>query len=115
MTPSAGRASRETASTGLRGMQYIRAGTFAMGSDDFYPEERPVHSASVDGFWIDEYPVTAAERTACNPDLKGVGGPRPDQTSRRILNFSPYPEPRPHGFSEYAPALARDPERGDPP
>jgi len=32
-----------------------------MGSEDFYPEERPVHPVSVDGFWIDEHPVTAAE------------------------------------------------------
>jgi formylglycine-generating enzyme required for sulfatase activity len=32
-----------------------------MGSEDFYPEERPVHSMSVDGFWMDEAPVTAAE------------------------------------------------------
>jgi formylglycine-generating enzyme len=42
-------------------MQFIGAGTFAMGSDAFYPEERPVHLVSVDGFWIDEHPVTAAE------------------------------------------------------
>ena len=27
-----------------------------MGSDNFYPEERPVHSAHVDGFWIDRPP-----------------------------------------------------------
>ena len=32
-----------------------------MGSDDFYPEERPVHRVRVDGFWIDEHPVTNAE------------------------------------------------------
>jgi formylglycine-generating enzyme required for sulfatase activity len=32
-----------------------------MGSDDFYPEERPVHRVTVDGFWIDEHPVTNAE------------------------------------------------------
>jgi len=42
-------------------MQYIRGGTFAMGSEDFYPEEQPVRSVSVDEFWIDEHPVTAAE------------------------------------------------------
>ena len=29
-----------------------------MGSEDFYPEERPVHEVSVDGFWIDCYEVT---------------------------------------------------------
>ena len=32
-----------------------------MGSEDFYPEERPVHRVYVDGFWMDETPVTAAE------------------------------------------------------
>jgi sulfatase modifying factor 1 len=32
-----------------------------MGSSDFYPEERPVRRVAVDGFWIDEYPVTAGE------------------------------------------------------
>jgi len=42
-------------------MRWIDGGTFAMGSQDFYPEERPVHRVSLDGFWIDEHPVTAAD------------------------------------------------------
>jgi formylglycine-generating enzyme required for sulfatase activity len=29
-----------------------------MGSNDFYPEEKPVHRVTVDGFWIDKYQVT---------------------------------------------------------
>ncbi len=29
-----------------------------MGSEDFYPEERPVHEVTVDGFWMDRYEVT---------------------------------------------------------
>ena len=32
-----------------------------MGSEDFYPEERPVHEVAVDGFWMDEHQVTVAE------------------------------------------------------
>jgi formylglycine-generating enzyme len=32
-----------------------------MGSADFYPEERPVRRVAVDGFWMDERPVTAAD------------------------------------------------------
>ena len=32
-----------------------------MGSNDFYPEERPVHEVEVDPFWMDEHPVTVAE------------------------------------------------------
>ena len=45
----------------LKGMRHIDGGTFAMGSDEFYPEERPVHRVTLDGFWIDEHPVTAAD------------------------------------------------------
>ena len=42
-------------------MRRLEGGTFAMGSDEFYLEERPVHRVSVDAFWIDEHPVTAAD------------------------------------------------------
>jgi formylglycine-generating enzyme required for sulfatase activity len=40
------------------GMVWIAGGEFSMGSDSFYPEERPVRRARVDGFWIDRYQVT---------------------------------------------------------
>jgi formylglycine-generating enzyme required for sulfatase activity len=42
-------------------MAWVPRGTFAMGSEDWYPEERPVHPVYVDGFWIDEHPVTVAD------------------------------------------------------
>jgi formylglycine-generating enzyme required for sulfatase activity len=42
------------------GMTWIEGGTFLMGSDRHYPEERPVHPVRVDGFWIDDTPVTNA-------------------------------------------------------
>ena len=42
-------------------MVELPGGTFRMGSDRFYPEERPVREVSVDGFWIDRHPVTVAE------------------------------------------------------
>ena len=32
-----------------------------MGSEDFYPEERPVRRVEVHGFWMDAHPVTVAE------------------------------------------------------
>src|SRR5689334_10333905 len=43
------------------GMTWIPGGAFAMGSDDFYPEERPVRRVTVGGFWIEPYPVTVRE------------------------------------------------------
>jgi formylglycine-generating enzyme required for sulfatase activity len=39
-------------------MVWIPGGTFRMGSEEFYPEERPVHVVAVDGFWIDRFAVT---------------------------------------------------------
>ena len=44
-----------------KNMVWIPGGEFLMGSDDFYPEERPAHRVAVDGFWIDPHPVTVAE------------------------------------------------------
>jgi formylglycine-generating enzyme required for sulfatase activity len=41
-------------------MVWIPGGTFRMGSDAHYPEERPAHRVTVDGFWMDRHPVTNA-------------------------------------------------------
>src|SRR3954467_15364584 len=42
-------------------MVFIAGGRFRMGSTDFYAEERPVRDVEVDGFWMDEHPVTVAQ------------------------------------------------------
>ncbi len=42
-------------------MAWVPEGTFLMGSNDWYPEEKPVHPVAVDGFWMDDHPVTVAE------------------------------------------------------
>ncbi len=42
----------------------IPGGTFLMGSDQHYPEERPAHRVKVDGFWMDACAVTNAEFAA---------------------------------------------------
>jgi formylglycine-generating enzyme required for sulfatase activity len=42
-------------------MVRIPGGTFLMGSDRHYPEERPTHRVEVASFWIDKYAVTNAD------------------------------------------------------
>jgi formylglycine-generating enzyme len=42
-------------------MTWIPGGEFTMGSDAFYPEERPVRRVAVDGFWMDTRPVTVSD------------------------------------------------------
>jgi formylglycine-generating enzyme len=42
-------------------MAWVPGGEFLMGSEDFYPEERPVRRVEVEGFWMDERLVTAAD------------------------------------------------------
>jgi formylglycine-generating enzyme len=44
-----------------RNMVRVPGGVFAMGCEQFYPEEGPVRPVEVDGFWIDAHPVTVAE------------------------------------------------------
>ncbi|MBB2750858.1 UNVERIFIED_ORG: formylglycine-generating enzyme required for sulfatase activity [Rhizobium aethiopicum] len=48
----------QSSQTDPGGMLWIPGRTFTMGSDDHYPEEAPAHPVRVDGFWIDEIPVT---------------------------------------------------------
>jgi formylglycine-generating enzyme len=38
-------------------MRWIERGSFSMGCEIFYPEERPVRDVRVQGFWIDRNPV----------------------------------------------------------
>jgi sulfatase modifying factor 1 len=42
-------------------MTLVPGGTTAIGSDHFYPEERPVRAVDVDDVWFDRHPVTNAE------------------------------------------------------
>ena len=39
-------------------MVLIDGGTFRMGSEEFYPDEKPVYEREVDSFWIDRFEVT---------------------------------------------------------
>ena len=52
--------SRAPDTAGRGHMIWVPGGSFLMGSNDFYPEERPVRQESVRGFWMDSHPVTNA-------------------------------------------------------
>jgi sulfatase modifying factor 1 len=70
-------------------MVWVPGGAFLMGLNDFYPEERPVHRVTVDGFWMDDHPVTNAEfrRFVKATDYHTV--------AERPPNFSDYPQADP--------------------
>lgn len=80
-------------------MVWIPGGTFAMGSENFYPEESPVRRVSVDGFWIDATPVTNRDyarfvtatgyRTVAEvaPDPARYPGMRPEMAQPGSLVF----------------------------
>lgn len=82
-----------------QGMIWIPGGTFVMGSDSHYPEEAPAHPVKVDGFWINETPVTnrrfmefvkatgyvtTAEQV---PDAKDYPGAKPEMLRAGSLLF----------------------------
>jgi formylglycine-generating enzyme len=87
------------------GMIRIPGGTFLMGSDRHYPEERPAHRVTVDPFWIDETPVTNAQFRAfaqatghvtfaeIAPRAEDYPGARPEMLRPGSLTFRPPPGP----------------------
>ncbi|MCX5581729.1 formylglycine-generating enzyme family protein [Kaistia terrae] len=87
------------------GMVHIPGGTFRMGSDDHYPEEKPPHRVTVDGFFIDPTPVTNAQFRAfveatghvtfaeIAPDPKDYPGALPHMLKAGSLVFTPPSHP----------------------
>ena len=49
MTPNPERQAPMAGEAPDTGMVWIPGGTFRMGSENFYPEERPVHDVTLDG------------------------------------------------------------------
>ena len=73
-------------------MAWIPPGEFTMGSDAFYPEEAPVRRVGLEGFWIDERPVTVAEFRRF---VKATGYVT---VAERPLDPAEYPEARPEAL-----------------
>jgi formylglycine-generating enzyme len=44
-----------------QGARWIPGADALLGSEDFYPEERPLRRVAVDGFWMAAHPVTVRE------------------------------------------------------
>lgn len=53
-----GESSTKSRQKGQTDMTYVSGGVFLMGSENYYPEERPLRKVKVDGFWIDKFAVT---------------------------------------------------------
>ncbi|NUT49169.1 MAG: formylglycine-generating enzyme family protein [Saccharothrix sp.] len=126
MTTKSAVATRVTAVGDHRGptdpntdMVWIPGGTFAMGSDDHYPEESPAHEVTVDGFWIDRVTVrnrdfarfvketrhvTVAERAPRAADYPGA---KPEMLVPGSVVFVPPTHPvdlrHPHQWWNYVP------------
>ena len=55
------KASTQTPEVDRGNMVLINGGSFLMGSDKFYPEEKPVHKVTVGAFYMDKFEVTNAD------------------------------------------------------
>ena len=106
---------RGRAAASHEGMRWLSGGQFEMGTSDpnSFANERPAHTVTVNGFWMDEHPVTNAEfrrfvqatgyvTTSERPvnwdELKAQlppGTPKPpdDQLQPGSLVFTPPPGP----------------------
>ena len=73
----------------MKGMAWVPGGTFAMGSEQHYPEEAPVREVTTDGFWLDEHPVTNLEFTRF---VKATGH---ETFAERAPDPADYPTPIP--------------------
>jgi formylglycine-generating enzyme len=73
----------------VKNMTWIPGGVFTMGSESFYPEERPLRRVEVDGFWIGQHLVTVAEFRRF---VKATGY---DTVAERPLDPAQYPDADP--------------------
>ena len=79
------------------GMTWVPGGSFLMGSVAFYPEERPVRPVELDGFWMDDHPVTVAEFR------RFVAATSYVTVAERPLDLAQYPGAAPAGVAGLPP------------
>jgi len=79
----------QTLEVGLDKMILIKGGSFLMGSDKFYPEEKPVRRVTVDSFYIDKYAVTNEDYQKFVEDTDYI------TVAERPLNPADYPGAKP--------------------
>ena len=68
---------------------YVPAGSFMMGSEDGFDDEKPVHEVTLDAFWIDRTEVTNGQYAACVAD----GACRPPESNVSYTRLSYYDNP----------------------
>lgn len=90
-----------------KNMVWIAGGAFRMGSDEHYPEEAPAHQVTVDGFWVDAYPVTNLQ---FGRFAKATGYVT---LAERIPHAADYPGAKPEMLVPGAVVFIRPPRRVD--
>jgi len=75
--------------TDIENMVLIPGGKFLMGSNNFYPEERPVREVTVDSFYIDKYEVTNIDYRKFTDETDYI------TVAERPLNPADYPGAKP--------------------
>ena len=88
-------------------MIWIPAGMFRMGSNDHYPEEQPVHTKSVAGFWIEKYTVTNERFARFVEETKYV------TVAERAANAEDYPGAKPEMLQPASVVFCKPPSRVD--
>ncbi len=74
-------------------MRYIPGGTRTMGSENGYPEEKPLHEVTVAPFYMDETPVTNGEfRAYCDAVGRGYpASPNWEDMPNYFINYPDFP------------------------
>ena len=88
-------------------MVWIAGGTFTMGSNDHYAEEAPAHRVTVDGFWMDVYPVTNLQ---FGRFVKATGYVT---LAERVPNAADYPGAKPEMLAPGSVVFVRPAQRVD--